>query len=355
MKNILDFPKKYPLITCMVLASILAISIVAGIGIGPVPIAFSDVWKIVFHRLIGLFTGQTVPMQEIRESTQNIVWFLRAPRVLLGVLVGAALTLSGVGMQAFTKNPLAEPYVLGISSGASLGAVLAMLMGISMPLLGKLSVSAGAFAGALASILVVYFLAQSRNGVIPIRLILVGVAVSAIFQAFTNYIVYTAPDDAAVREATFWMLGGLGSAQWEDIPLLLCMVPAAFVLMLCLAKPLNAMMMGEHAAVTLGVHVNLIRNLIIVTTALLTACCVAVSGCIGFVGLVVPHLVRSLVGPDHRKLIPISALTGSIFLIWVDIGARMLNPPAELPVGILTAFLGGPLFLWMLRVRRYEF
>ncbi len=355
MKQFCRLVKAHTFLTCLVLAAALLVSIVIGIGTGPVAIPFAEVWRVMFHRLGGLLTGSELPLEGVRESTQNIVWFLRAPRVLLGALIGAALTLSGVGMQAFTKNPLAEPYVLGISSGASLGAVLAMLLGVSVPVLGKLSVSMGAFAGALVSILLVYLLAKSRGSVTPIRLILVGVAVSAMFQAFTNYIVYTAPDDAAVREATFWMLGGLGSAEWEDLPLLLCLVPPAFLLMLALSKSLNAMMMGDSSAITLGVNLNVVRNLLIVITALLTASSVAVSGCIGFVGLVIPHLVRSVVGPDHRKLIPISMLTGAIFLIWVDVGARMIKPPAELPIGILTAFLGAPLFLWMIRVRRYEF
>ena len=355
MKRFCNLVKRHTLASCLVLLGLLVVSVILGIGLGPVSIRFSDVYRVMFHRLSGIFTGQTAPLESIRESTQNIVWFLRAPRVLLGALIGAALTLSGVGMQAFTKNPLAEPYVLGISSGASLGAVLAMLLGVSVPVLGKLSVSMGAFAGALVSILLVYLLAKSRGSVTPIRLILVGVAVSAMFQAFTNYIVYTAPDDAAVREATFWMLGGLGSAEWEDLPLLLCLVPPAFLLMLALTKSRNAMMMGDSSAITLGVNLNVVRNLLIVITALLTASSVAVSGCIGFVGLVIPHLVRSVVGPDHRKLIPISMLTGAIFLIWVDVGARMIKPPAELPIGILTAFLGAPLFLWMIRVRRYEF
>lgn len=355
MKQFCNLVKQHTMATCLILIVLLILSIIIGIGLGPVSIGFSDVYRVMFHRLCGIFTGQTAPLESIRESTQNIVWFLRAPRVLLGALIGAALTLSGVGMQAFTKNPLAEPYVLGISSGASLGAVLAMLLGVSVPVLGKLSVSMGAFVGALVSILLVYLLAKSRGSVAPIRLILVGVAVSAMFQAFTNYIVYTAPDDAAVREATFWMLGGLGSAEWEDLPLLLCLVPLAFLLMLALSKSLNAMMMGDSSAITLGVNLNAVRNLLIVVTALLTASSVAVSGCIGFVGLVIPHMVRSVVGPDHRKLIPISTLTGAIFLIWVDVGARMIKPPAELPIGILTAFLGAPLFLWMIRVRRYEF
>ena len=355
MKRFCNLVKRHTLASCLVLLGLLVVSVILGCGLGPVSIRVSDVYRGMVHRLSGIFTGQTAPLESIRESTQNIVWFLRAPRVLLGALIGAALTLSGVGMQAFTKNPLAEPYVLGISSGASLGAVLAMLLGVSVPVLGKLSVSMGAFAGALVSILLVYLLAKSRGSVTPIRLILVGVAVSAMFQAFTNYIVYTAPDDAAVREATFWMLGGLGSAEWEDLPLLLCLVPPAFLLMLALSKSLNAMMMGDSSAITLGVNLNVVRNLLIVITALLTASSVAVSGCIGFVGLVIPHLVRSVVGPDHRKLIPISMLTGAIFLIWVDVGARMIKPPAELPIGILTAFLGAPLFLWMIRVRRYEF
>lgn len=355
MKRFCNLVKRHTLASCLVLLGLLVVSIILGIGLGPVSISFSDVYRVMFHRLSGIFTNQTAPLESIRESTQNIVWFLRAPRVLLGALIGAALTLSGVGMQAFTKNPLAEPYVLGISSGASLGAVLAMLLGVSVPVLGKLSVSMGAFVGALVSIMLVYLLAKSRGSVTPIRLILVGVAVSAMFQAFTNYIVYTAPDDAAVREATFWMLGGLGSAEWEDLPLLLCLVPPAFLLMLALSKSLNAMMMGDSSAITLGVNLNVVRNLLIVVTALLTASSVAVSGCIGFVGLVIPHLIRSVVGPDHRKLIPISTLTGAIFLIWVDVGARMIKPPAELPIGILTAFLGAPLFLWMIRVRRYEF
>lgn len=355
MKRFCNLVKRHTLAACLVLLGLLLLSIILGIGLGPVSIRFSDVYRVMLHRLSGIFTGQAGSLPDIRESTQNIVWFLRAPRVLLGALIGAALTLSGAGMQAFTKNPLAEPYVLGISSGASLGAVLAMLLGVSVPVLGKLSVSMGAFIGALVSILLVYLLAKSRGSVTPIRLILVGVAVSAMFQAFTNYIVYTAPDDAAVREATFWMLGGLGSAEWEDLPLLLCLVPLAFLLMLALSKSLNAMMMGDSSAITLGVNLNVVRNLLIVVTALLTASSVAVSGCIGFVGLVIPHMVRSVVGPDHRKLIPISTLTGAIFLIWVDVGARMIKPPAELPIGILTAFLGAPLFLWMIRVRRYEF
>lgn len=340
----------------MLLAILLVISIVLGVALGSVTIPFGEVWRIMLYKLAEILgLERFVQLGEIRESTQNIVWFLRAPRVILGMLVGAGLTLSGVGMQAFTKNPLAEPYVLGISSGASLGAVLAMVVGVYLPI-GKLSISTGAFLGALFSIILVYTLAKSRDGgVTPIRLVLVGVAISSLCSAFTNYIVYTAPDDAAVREATFWMLGGLGSAKWADLPPLAILILPCFITMLAMAKPLNAMMMGDSSAVTLGVNLNRIRQILILITALLTATSVSVSGCIGFVGLVIPHLVRSIVGPDHKRLIPLSALCGAIFMIWVDVGARMIHRPTEIPVGILTAFLGAPLFLWMIKVRRYEF
>ena len=307
----------------------------------------------MFHRLGGLLTGSELPWR-VRESTQNIVWFLRAPRVLLGALVGAALTLSGVGMQAFTKNPLAEPYVLGISSGASLGAVLAMLMGVSLPVLGRLSVSAGLCRGAGVHPPGVPSGTHPECGDADpadpggsggIR------HVPGIYQLHRLY----RPGRRRRPGGHLLDAGRTGQRGWADVPLLAGLVPPALLLMLALAKPLNAMMMGDSSAVTLGVNLTVVRNVLIGVTALLTASSVAVSGCIGFVGLVIPHLVRSVVGPDHRKLVPLATLFGAIFLIWVDVGARIIKPPAEIPVGILTAFLGAPLFLWMIKVRRYEF
>lgn len=356
MKNFCKFVKKHTGICSGILIVVLLCSVVLGVGLGPVRIPFTDVWKIIFHNLLGFVgAGDVVSLEGIRESTGNIVWFLRLPRVILGGLVGASLTLAGVGMQAFTKNPLADPYVLGISSGASLGAVLVMVAGLNVPFAAAVGIPLGAFLGALLSMVLVYILAAGGNTVTPVRLVLVGVAVSAMFGAFTNYIVYTAPDDASVREATFWMLGGFGSAKWSDVPILAIFILPAFFILLYFSKSLNAMLMGEHSAITLGVDLNLVRRVLIVVTAILTASSVAVSGCIGFVGLVIPHLVRSVVGADHRKLLPIATLCGAVFMIWVDVGARMIHPPTEIPVGILTAFMGAPLFLWMVKVRRYEF
>ncbi|MDY3918152.1 MAG: iron ABC transporter permease [Candidatus Limivivens sp.] len=333
----------------MVLAGILVLSIILGIGIGPVSIPFDTVWRVVLNRLTGL--GD---VSDIQTNTQNIIWHLRVPRVLLGALVGICLTISGVAMQSFTKNPLASPYVLGISSGASFGASLAIATGV-LSFCGSWAIQVGAFAGAMAAILIVYYLAKSGREVAPIKLVLVGTAVSAMFTAFSNFIVYKAPDESKIKQVTFWMLGSIASAEWKDlIPLAIVFLPGILCLY-ALSSSLNALLMGESSAVTLGVNVNFVRKITVFISAAMTGIAVSVAGCIGFVGLVIPHIVRSMVGADHRKVIPISTFLGAIFLIWVDVGARMLDAPSEIPIGIITSMIGAPFFLWMIKVRKYSF
>lgn len=334
---------------CLFGTAVLLLSVILCIGIGPVNIPFNTVWRIMFYEVFGAGNVQDIP-----DHIQKIVWHLRAPRVLLGAMVGTALSLSGVAMQAFTKNPLANPYVLGISSGASFGAVLTMATG-ALTVLGAFKVQIGAFAGAMGAILLVYLLSRSGRTVTPIKLILVGVAVSAMFSAFTNFTIYNAPDDAKVREATFWMLGGVAGVKWAVLPPLFAVLLPGFILLFMLSGALNAMMMGDDAAVTLGVDVQQVRKWLIVITALLTGLSVSAAGCIGFVGLIIPHLVRAATGSDHRRVIPLAALSGGIYLIWIDVGARMLDIPKEIPIGILTAMIGAPFFLWMIRARRYAF
>lgn len=349
MKRVSAYIKENTFICCIMLGIVLILSIILCIGIGPVGISFDTVWNAMFQKMFGLGDPALVA-----ENTQNIVWHLRAPRVLLGVMVGAGLSLAGVAMQALTKNPLADPYVLGISSGAYLGAVLAIILG-GFAIFGLFKVQAGAFLGAIFSIMVVYAFSKNGRSVTPITLILVGMAVAAMFGAFANFVVYNAPDDTKIRETSFWLLGGIAGAGWTELlPVAVVSVPSILV-MFSLSAPLNAMMMGDGTAVTLGVNLNAVRNVLIVITAVLTGVTVAVAGCIGFVGLVVPHIVRSLVGADHKKVIPLSVLFGAIFLIWVDVGARMLDAPKEIPIGILTAMIGAPLFLWMLKARKYSF
>lgn len=336
-------------LTCVILLALLAVTMIMAIGIGPVSIPFTTVWRVVLNNLTG--AGD---IEDIRVSTQNIVWHLRVPRVLMGCMAGAALTLSGVCMQSFTKNPLASPYVLGVSSGATFGAALAIVTG-ALSFLGIYSVQGGAFLGSMAAILIVYYMAKSGKEIAPIKLVLVGTAISAMFTAFSNFLIYKAPDDSKIREVTFWTLGSVANAQWEElIPLAVALIPG-FICMYAMANYLNALLMGESSAVTLGVNVNAVRKITVFISAALTGVAVAVTGSIGFVGLVIPHIVRSMVGADHRKVIPISTLLGAIFLIWVDVGARMLDQPSEIPIGIITSMIGAPIFLWMIRVRKYAF
>lgn len=349
MKTISYFMKRHTFAACILLGILLILSAVVCVGIGPVRIPFKTVWQIMLYQLFG--AGD---ISSISENTKNIVWFLRAPRVLLGILVSISLTLSGVAMQAFTKNPLASPYVLGISAGASLGAVLGMATGL-FAIFGSRSVQAGAFAGSLLSIFIVYTFAKSGNEVAPIKLILVGMAVSAMFTAFSNYIVYKTPDDRQVRNITFWMLGSIASADWPDLVPLVLVLPPSILALYAMSGGLNALMMGESSAVTLGVNVRFVRKLTIIISAVMTGTAVSMAGSIGFVGLVVPHVVRSVVGADHRRVIPLSVFVGAIFLIWVDVAARMLDAPGEIPIGIITSMLGAPFFLWMIRVRKYSF
>lgn len=343
------FVKEHTKIVNLILLIILLISIVLCISIGPVNIKFTDVWRVIFYKIFSF--GQ---IDHISVNTQNIIWHLRAPRVFLGIMAGASLALSGVAMQAFTRNPLADPYILGISSGASFGAVIAMATNLFF-VFGQYKVQTGAFLGALISMIMVYSLSYSGKTVTPIRLVLVGIAVSAMFSAFTSFTVYNAPDDAKIREATFWMLGGVAGVKWGQIlPLALVIVPSV-IIMYYFSKPLNAMMMGDNTAITLGIDIMSVRKSLIVITALLTGVTVSVSGSIGFVGLVIPHIVRLISGADHQKVIPLAALTGSIYLVWMDVAARMLDMPKEIPLGILTSMFGAPLFLWMIRAGKYTF
>ncbi len=348
-KKLSNYVAEHNKLTIAVLLLLLITSIIFAISLGAVNIPANEVYRVVLNRLLGVGN-----ISDISNSTQNIVWHLRAPRVLLGMMVGVLLSLSGVGMQAYTKNPLADPYVLGISSGASCGAVIAMLTPF-LGFFGKNQTAIGAFVGALLAIFLVYTLSNSGRERAPIKLILIGVAVTSMFSALTNYLVYSAPDDAQIREVTFWMLGGLANVQWDLVPVVAMIFVPSFFVMIALAKPLNTLLMGEKTAVSLGVNVKKVTKVLIITTALMTAIAVSISGTIGFVGLVIPHIVRAIIGSDNRKVVPYSALVGGVFLIWVDVFARVLNAPNEIPVGIITSMLGAPFFLWLVKIKRYSF
>ncbi len=340
--------KKSPTIFILILLVISILSIIVGVGLGPVSIAPIDVWNIIQAKLL----GNTI---DLPKNTQNIVWALRLPRVLLGFVVGGGLALAGVAIQAFTKNPLAEPYILGVSSGASTGAVLVIINGTIYSLLGRFALPIGAFMGAIIALISVYTIAKTRDGISPIRLILVGIAVSSMFSALTRFIVFNARNDSAIRNATFWMMGSLAGAKWQYLLIPLVILIVSFIVFMILSRAMNTMLLGESTAIILGTNIKLARKLIVIMSAMLAGSIVAVSGSIGFVGLIIPHIVRTLWGANHRYVIPASVLLGGIFIVFSDVAARLLVAPQELPIGIVTSMLGAPYFVYLVRKNKYTF
>jgi len=322
---------------------VLAAAATVAVGLGAVAVPPATVWWIAFD---GLFRGVLTPDWDAGQAA--IVWQLRVPRVLLGAVVGAALAMVGAALQASTRNPLADPHLFGISSGASLGAVVVLLhVGA---LIGPLSLPLAAFAGAALSMLMVTAVARRDGALAPDRLILGGVAVSFVLMAATNFLIFLG-DHRAASAAVFRMLGGLGLARWDELWVPAVVPAGGGVRLMANARGLNALMAGEETAATLGIDVGRFRLALLGVRALLAGTMVAMSGAIGFVGLMMPHITRLLVGADNRRLLPVAGLAGAIFLVLVDIGARVVLAPEDLPIGIVTAALGGTFFLWQMRRR----
>lgn len=321
-----------------------AISILLATGLGPVSVPPGTTAKILFSRL-PLLGGRIPVTWEALE--QNIVLGLRLPRVCLGMAVGASLAVCGVAMQALVRNQLADPFILGVSSGAAAFATLGMLFG-AFAFFGVYSLSISAFLGAAVTILFVYTISRTRGRINISQLLLSGVAVSMIMDGLTSVIKLSAPNALGLHNAEFWMSGSLAGAKWAYLTL-----PLA-ALLLCMAvlganyRGLNLLLLGDDSAGALGVNVSRLQKLLILICSLLAGTSIAVSGTIGFVGLIVPHFTRLLVGGDHKRVLPISALLGGILVVWVDVAARLLIAPEELPVGVLTAIIGGPLFIYLL-------
>lgn len=330
---------------------LLVLSITFAIMIGPVFISPGTIWRVAFSHL---------PLTDYWITTdwttahENIVWNLRFPRVLMAAIIGAGLAIVGAAIQALVRNSLADPYILGVSSGGSVGATLVITTG-AFSFLGEYALSIAAFIGALMSVVLVFFVAQVGGRTSVIRLLLAGIAISMVLSAVTNFIVMTAPQEEAMRSAMFWMMGSLSGARWDNLLIPMSVVCIGIVFLLLYSRSLNALLMGEETAATLGISVQTFQKVLIVLTALVTGVMVAASGAIGFVGLMIPHIVRLVIGSDHRRLLPASALVGAIFLIWADVGARMVLAPEELPIGIVTALCGGPFFIWLLRRNSYSF
>ncbi|MFD9941242.1 FecCD family ABC transporter permease [Nonomuraea sp. NPDC059023] len=331
-----------------VVAPLLALAIIgstlAAVSIGAVHVGPAQVWGIVADRLI---PGAAVPSWTPAQA--QIVWEFRLPRALLALLVGAGLAVVGAVLQALVRNPLADPFLLGVSSGASLGAVLVLIFGASA--LGGLPLSMAAFLGALLALMLVYVLAQRSGRITPARLVLAGVALAYLFQAVYSYVLQQAHSGRAAQQVLFWLLGSLGGARWHMLPIPAAVLLAGIAYLLVQHRPLNALSSGEDSAVSLGVSVTALRARLFVLTSLLVGVLVATSGAVAFVGLIVPHAARLLVGADHRRVLLVSALLGALFLQLVDIAARTVAAPQELALSIVTAVFGVPFFLWLLRRR----
>ncbi|MCI0602268.1 iron chelate uptake ABC transporter family permease subunit [bacterium] len=329
---------------------LLFVAVLAGIAIGSSPVPVEVVARVLgFH----LLPEGWIDLTGISSAEQAIIWLIRTPRVIVAALVGIALAIAGTQMQAVFRNALASPDIIGTSSGGALGAVLALSSGLAMRSLYYLPVMS--FIGALCSLLIVYTIATRRGRTPVATLLLTGVALNALIAAITSFVISVQWVRWEIaQEILFWLMGGLDSRTWQHVWLALpCIVLAGSISLLYL-RELDVLLLGEEAAQAVGTDVEKVKRIILTTSALLTGGAVAVSGMIGFVGLIVPHTARLILGPRHRYLLPASALTGAVFLVFTDIIARTIYSPEEIRLGIITGVLGAPFFLYLLLRHRHS-
>ncbi|SFK17703.1 FecCD family ABC transporter permease [Amycolatopsis sacchari] len=316
---------------------LLVVSLAVAVTIGPAGLSLGDVYSTLRAHL-GLGEPTLSPLRD------GIVWQLRTPRALLAAVCGAGLAVCGAVLQSLLRNPLADPFVLGVSSGASTGAVLVVVLGFGG---GLVSVSAGAFGGAVVSFALVLVLSSVLGGTTD-RTVLAGVAAMQLFSALTSFVVLTAADPETTRGVLFWLLGSLAAASWPEVAVCSAVLVVALVVCFGHARTLDVLAFGRETAAALGVAMGRTRLVLLCVTALLTAALVSAVGAVGFVGLVLPHAMRALTGPGHARLLPATALSGAIFLVWIDTLARTVLDPQEVPVGVATSIVGVPAFLLIL-------
>lgn len=338
--------RRAPLVASLIIGVfVLVVLMVVSVSIGPLRLNLGDVWQIL---LAGPDAGEGGD-EAFNQRDVSVVWQLRVPRILLGVIVGAALAISGAALQSLFNNPLADPGIVGVTSGASAGAVAAIVLAgsIATGAATQWVVPVGAFLSGLAVTLVIYLLARPGRTTGTARMLLVGIAIGSACQALVGFFTYIA-DDTQLQTLVFWQMGSLGRVTWPQLVAVLPLFVLGLLLVVRLARTLDVLTLGERQAQHLGLNVKRSRLIVIITTALLTASAVAFAGSIGFVGLVVPHIIRFIVGPGHRALLPVSALAGAILIVSADAAARTINPPSEIPIGLFTAAVGAPFFLFLI-------
>lgn len=331
----------------------LPVSVVLALSIGSSNLPVSAAYCVLRDKLFN--GGRLIEAGIIATSDFQIVWNIRLPRVLFGMFCGAGLSICGAAMQALVLNPIADPYILGISSGASAGAACALLLPIPL-LAGDNQVVLFAMLGAMAASAAVYLMARAGSGgqIQPVTLLLSGTAVNAVMSAITSLLVFLAKSQESITAVYNWQMGSIAAAQWRTLWFPMIGVSIGIVAFSLCGNRFNQMMLGDENAASMGLNVPLFRTLMFALSSLVVASLVSVTGIIGFVGLVVPHIVRLLTGSaDNRIIIPFSAALGAIYLVWADAAARGLFGGAELPLGIITAFVGAPFFLYLMARRRY--
>lgn len=347
----LDFLKKQGyLIICAGLIVALVIALFWAMSIGTVKLPMTSIYNTVMEQLV---SGQPIEGADY-GPVHDIVWLLRLPRLVLAALVGMGLSVCGVIMQAVVKNPLADPYILGISSGASLGATAAILLGIGVAW-GENFVGIAAFIGAFAMSLGVLFISNLGGRSNSVKLLLGGMALSAVCGAFSSFIVYFANNKEGMQTVAYWMMGSFAGAKWETLAVIAPIVVLAVLFFWSQSRMLNLMLLGDESALTLGTDLHVYRQIYLLVSSLIVGFVVYAAGMVGFVGLVVPHVIRMLVGTDHKKLIPVSALTGAVFLVVADGLCRVIIPRTELPIGILISLIGAPCFVYLMIKKTYGF
>ena len=334
----------------LLLAVLLVLAFLWALSIGTVKLSFVQ----IYEGIVNQFTSGMAIETAGQGPVHDIIWLLRLPRLVLAALVGMGLSVCGVIMQAVVKNPLADPYILGISSGASLGATAAILLGIGVAL-GENFVGIAAFIGAFAMSLGVLFISNLGGRSNSIKLLLGGMALSAVCGAFSSFIVYFANNKEGMQSIAYWMMGSFAGAKWETLAVIGPIVLLAVLFLWTQSRMLNLMLLGDESALTLGTDLHIYRQIYLLVSSLIVGFVVYSAGMIGFVGLVVPHVIRMLVGTDHKRLIPVAALTGAIFLVVADGLCRIIIPRTELPIGILISIIGAPCFVYLMIKKTYGF
>lgn len=324
-----------------VLCLILCISLVTALQFGAKFISLDQ----IISALMSMIDANTTA-----SMTDTIITDIRLPRLIYSVLTGIGLSLVGLLMQTVTRNALADPYVLGVSSGASTGAVFAIIMG-GLPFLGQYNTPIFAALGAALSIILVLLCVGKSNS--PVKLILIGMGMTGVFSALTMMIIYGAKHEAQVRSAMFWLLGSFAGIQWSDLPLTAIIITLFMLYIYTFNQDLDVLLLGNHEAAQMGLSVKPLQLSIVVISSIVIATLVSKVGVVGFIGLIIPHLARIIGGPKHKHTLLFSALIGSIVMIWSDVLSRALYSPEEIPIGVLTSLLGAPLFIWII-MNRYK-